>query len=65
MKRLLSLSLIAVGITGLALGKNGQGQNGNGQNGNGQNQAPEINPSLAAGALALLAGGILIIRRKK
>ena len=64
MKRILSLCLLAVGITGLALGQNqnGQGQNGNSQ---GQNKAPEINPSLAAGALALLAGGILIIRRKR
>jgi LPXTG-motif cell wall-anchored protein len=55
MKRLVSMCLLAVGIAGLALG-GGKGH---------ENDAPEINPSLAAGALALLAGGILIIRRKK
>ena len=67
MKKLLSLSLLAVGMTGLALGQNGQGQNGQGQNGQGQNghKAPEIDPSQAASALALLSGGILIVRRKK
>lgn len=63
MRRLLGLSLIAVGMTGLALGL----QNGkNGKNGNpGANKAPEINPSQAMSALALLSGGVLILRRKR
>jgi len=55
-------------MLGLALGQNKQGQNGNsqGQNGNsqGQNAAPEINPSQAISALALLSGGLLVLRRK-
>lgn len=59
MRKLIGLSLLAVGITGLALGRNGN--NGN----NGNNKAPEINPSQAISALALLSGGVLILRRKR
>jgi hypothetical protein len=60
MRRLLGLSLLTIGIVGLALGQNKQG--GNGQ---GQNKAPEIDPGQALSALVLLSGGLLIVRRKK
>lgn len=66
MRKLLGLSLIAVGMTGLAFGlQNGKnGNNGNNRN-PGSNKAPEINPSQAISALALLSGGVLILRRKR
>jgi hypothetical protein len=61
--------MVATGITGFAFGQqNGQGQNGNGQNGqgqNGNNKAPEIDPGSAAIALALLSGGLLVIRGRR
>jgi hypothetical protein len=62
---MVGLSLILLGLAGFALGQNqnrqGQNQNGQGQN---QNGAPEIDPTQAVSALALLSGGIMVIRRK-
>jgi hypothetical protein len=67
MRRILGLSLLAIGIVGLALGQNnGNNQGGNNNNqGGGRHTAPEINPGQAISALALLSGGLLIVRRKK
>jgi LPXTG-motif cell wall-anchored protein len=67
MRRLLSVGLLAMGIMGLVLGKNQGGQAVQGQNHSNQRafQAPEINPTQAVSALALLSGGLLVIRRKK
>ena len=74
MKRLFLVGIIALGLSLPSFGQNNQGQNGNnnnGQNGNNQGQngghAPEVDPSQAVTALALLSGEILVIQgcRKK
>jgi hypothetical protein len=82
-RRLFGVSLLALGMLGMAFSKPSHWQNGDHQNngkswkddGNGWNDndtsqgasrlAPEINPTQAISALALLSGGILVIRRKK
>jgi hypothetical protein len=46
-------------------GRNDNNGNGSWRWNDGPNKAPEINPSQAAGALALLSGAMLIVRRKK
>jgi hypothetical protein len=67
MKRLLlGLAFVTFGTIGLAVGANSNGPNGNpAPNGPKGHPAPEINPGQALSALALLSGGVLIIRRKK
>jgi Spy/CpxP family protein refolding chaperone len=68
----LSLPLIAAGAIPAAAGNNQGNQNDQGQNGQGQNgqggsgwAAPEIDPGLLGGAVALLAGGLLILRERR
>jgi hypothetical protein len=56
MRQLLSLSLLTIGVAGLALGQISPVP---------IHKAPEINPGQAISALALLFGGLLIVRRKK
>jgi hypothetical protein len=58
MRRLLVLSLLAIGIVGLALGQISSVPIPT-------HKAPEINPGQAISALALLSGGLLIVRRRK
>ena len=58
----LSLSLIAAGALPAFAGNDQGNQNQNGQGGNG---APEIDPGLLGGAVALLAGGLLILRERR
>jgi hypothetical protein len=76
MKILALTALLLLATSGLVLGQNGQEQNGQGQNDQGQNGqngqnghngagAPEIDPGSAVGALALLSGGILVIRGRR
>ena len=77
MKRRLLVSIIAFGLSGLSLGQNGQDQNDQdqndqdqndqGQNGQGQDgtHAPEIDPSQAVTAFALVSGSILVIRGRR
>ena len=60
MKKLFLLALLVIGTTGFAIGQT----NNNDQNGNGQ-KAPEIDPSLAISALALLSGGLLVVRGRR
>jgi len=61
----LSLSLIAAGALPAFAGNDQGNQNQNGQGGNGQGGAPEIDPGLLGGAVALLAGGLLILRERR
>ena len=64
----LSLALIAAGAIPAAAGNDqgNQNQNGQGQNGQGgSSSAPEIDPGLLGGAVALLAGGLLILRERR
>ena len=63
MRRLLGVSLLAVGILGLALGKPGPKPPPKGPPPG--RPAPEINPTQAVSALALLSGGVLVLRRKR
>jgi hypothetical protein len=67
MRRLLILSWLTLGAVGLALGRNEHGGDKQGLNDNKwhHHEAPEINPGRAISALALLSGGLLIVRRKK
>jgi hypothetical protein len=63
---LLSIAAVVLMMAngGLALAQQG----GNGQGGNGQggtHVAPEINPGVIGGAMALLAGGVLILRARR
>jgi hypothetical protein len=67
----LSLPLIAAGALPASAGdsqgnQNQDGQGSNGQGGNYQGGgAPEIDPGLLGGAVALLAGGLLILRERR
>jgi hypothetical protein len=66
-KKIAGIVLFTVGFSVALIAGNGQGQNGNsqGNNGNGHGNfgdAPEINPSLCAGALTLLGGAVFVIR---
>ncbi len=68
MKRIIGVALLALAMVGYAAAGqdgNSQGQDGNSQGQNGPYPAPEIDPSQAISALVLLAGGVLVIRRKK
>jgi hypothetical protein len=85
MKKLVLMTLLAIGTTGFVLGQNnGNGNHGNGNNGNGNNGkgnngkgnngkgnngdagvVPEIDPNSAASAMALLSGGVLVIRGRR
>jgi hypothetical protein len=56
MRRLPGLGLLAIGIVGLALGQISPVP---------IHKAPEINPGQTISALALLSGGLLIVRRRK
>jgi LPXTG-motif cell wall-anchored protein len=63
MRRLMGVGLVAIGILGLTLGPiRGQGTPPSTTK---PRVAPEINPTQAVSALALLSGGLLVIRRKK
>ena len=63
MKKVLLLTLLACGTTGVALAQH-HNNNGNNNNNNG-NHAPEIDPSSAVSAVALLSGGVLVIRGRR
>ncbi len=80
MRSLIHVSILALALTGFAFGGESNNGNHYGQDSNqGQNNAcnrsvqsesdvhaaPEINPSEAVSALALLSGAVLVIRRKK
>jgi hypothetical protein len=80
MKKLVLMTLLAIGTTGFVLGQNngngnhgngnnGKGNNGKGNNGKGNNGdagvVPEIDPNSAASAMALLSGGVLVIRGRR
>jgi hypothetical protein len=75
MKKLVLMTLLAIGTTGFVLGQNnGNGNHGNGNNGKGNNGkgnngdagvVPEIDPNSAASAMALLSGGVLVIRGRR
>jgi hypothetical protein len=60
MKRLLVLSLLTIGVVGLALGQSTLLPTPTPPH-----KAPEIDPGQAISALVLLSGGLLIVRRKK
>jgi hypothetical protein len=69
---LLLASCLTCGTVGLAhAGQNGQGQNqgGNSQGGNGSGwggwAAPELDPGLGTGALALLVGGLMLLEERR
>jgi hypothetical protein len=69
MGRLLRILLLAFFIMAVSAGpllaKPGNGNGWGGGNGGGRNHGvPEIDPSLAPSALALLAGGVLILKSK-
>jgi len=57
----LSLSLIAAGALPASADNSQGNENQNGQGGG----APEIDPGLLGGAVALLAGGLLILRERR
>ena len=64
---LLTLFILAVSAAPLfaAAGGNGKGDgNAWGKGGNPNHGVPEIDPSLAPSALALLSGGLLILKSK-
>jgi hypothetical protein len=61
MTRLLLLGVLSLGMTCIAVGQNGQGQNGDNQGG----RAPEIDPTQAVSAIALLGGTTLVIRGRQ
>ena len=66
MTRLLLLGVLSLGMACIAAGQNGQGQNGQGQNNNDQGgRAPEIDPSQAVTAIALLGGTTLVVRGRQ
>jgi hypothetical protein len=63
-----SLPLISVGAIPASAGNGNNEGNGNNNNGNHDNErraAPEIDPGLLGGAVALLAGGVLILRERR
>ena len=61
----LSLAMIAAGALPAFAGSQGnENQNGMGSNGRGSG-APEIDAGLLGGAVALLAGGLLILRERR
>ena len=67
-KALKSLSRLAVAtviLIGMSSVGFAQKNSGNGNNGNGKKHAPEIDPASATTALALLTGGLLIIRGRR
>ena len=60
--------VIGLASVGRAQNQDGNGGNGGSQGGNNQgqlSQAPEIDPSVATAGLALLAGGLLVLRGKR
>jgi hypothetical protein len=62
---LLTLCILAVSVTPLLAAKGGNGGGWGGGVGGGRGHGvPEIDPSLAPSALALLAGGVLILKSK-
>jgi hypothetical protein len=67
LRGLLTVALLAVGMTGvcLAQGNNSSDLSNQDTNWHRRLHAPEIDPASASGALALLAGGLLIIRGRR
>jgi hypothetical protein len=70
--RMLSIGVLVFGLAGAAAAQgrgNGNGNNGNGNNGNGNgNQpasVPEIDAASAVQAIALLSGGLLVVRGRR
>jgi hypothetical protein len=65
---LLAFFILAVSVAPLLAkgsgGHGGGGHHGGGRGGGGGCGVPEIDPSLAPSALALLAGGLLILKSK-
>lgn len=61
---LLAFFILAVSVTPLLATPGNGGGWGQGQGGGRGHRVPEIDPSLAPGAIALLAGGLLILRSK-
>ena len=61
MKKLLLLTLLVIGTTGFAIGQITAVPISTLQ----KKKAPEIDPSLAISALALLSGGLLVVRGRR
>ena len=63
MRRVFGVVLLATAVIGFAFG---QSQTQSGQvPPTAVHAAPEVNPTTAVSALALLSGGLLVIRRRK
>jgi hypothetical protein len=60
MTRLLLLGILSLGLTCVAVAKDGDGQGESKKD-----QAPEIDPSQAVSAFALLGGSTLVIRGRR
>jgi len=69
MRRIFGIGLLTLGLLGLAFGHghrwHDQNNDEKGDPKQPTRQAPEIDPSEAASALAIVAGGLLVINRKK